>query len=33
MFEADEAKRKKFEQGLKDGLSPHDAAIAAGYSR
>jgi hypothetical protein len=32
MFEADHKRRAKFEQGVESGLSPYDAAIAAGYS-
>jgi hypothetical protein len=31
VFQVDQERRAKFEQDLEDGLSPYDAAIAAGY--
>lgn len=31
MFQVDQERRRKFEEGLTEGLSAHDAAIAAGY--
>ena len=31
MFQVDQQRRAKFEEGLAEGMSPYDAAIAAGY--